>query len=73
LSSANDCFRFCDLTLQDRLNKAAYEISFRHHFNNIIINAAEFPDDFSTAAESDATIVACVGNQVIVRGQENSG
>ena len=24
--------------LQDRLNKAAYEISFRHHFNNIIVN-----------------------------------
>jgi guanylate kinase len=24
--------------LQDRLNKAAYEISFRHHFNKIIIN-----------------------------------
>ncbi len=23
--------------LQDRLNKAAYEISFRHHFNKIII------------------------------------
>lgn len=24
--------------LQDRLNKAAYEISFRHHFNKIIVN-----------------------------------
>lgn len=24
--------------LQDRLNKASYEISFRHHFNKIIIN-----------------------------------
>jgi guanylate kinase len=24
--------------LQDRLNKAAYEISFRHHFDRIIIN-----------------------------------
>lgn len=24
--------------LQDRLNKAAYEISFRHHFNHIVIN-----------------------------------
>jgi guanylate kinase len=24
--------------LEDRLNKAAYEISFRHHFNKIIIN-----------------------------------
>jgi guanylate kinase len=24
--------------LQDRLNKAAYEISFQHHFNSIIVN-----------------------------------
>ena len=25
-------------TLQDRVNKASYEISFKHHFNKIIVN-----------------------------------
>jgi guanylate kinase len=38
--------------LQDRLSKAAYEISFRHHFNKIIVN-----DDLNRAcAEAGETI-----------------
>jgi guanylate kinase len=39
--------------LQDRLNKAAYEISFRHHFNKIIIN-----DNLQEACEEARHIVA---------------
>jgi len=38
--------------LQDRLNKAAYEISFRHHFNKIIIN-----DDLQTACEEARHVI----------------
>ncbi len=39
--------------LQDRLNKAAYEISFRHHFNHIIVN-----DDLQKACEEARHIIA---------------
>ncbi len=39
--------------LQDRLNKAAYEISFRHHFNNIIVN-----DNLQKACEEARLVVA---------------
>ncbi len=39
--------------LQDRLNKAAYEISFRHHFNNIIVN-----DSLQRACEEARLVVA---------------
>jgi len=38
--------------LQDRLNKAAYEISFRHHFNKIIIN-----DDLQKACEEARRVI----------------
>jgi guanylate kinase len=39
--------------LQDRLNKAAYEISFRHHFNKIIIN-----DDLQRACEEARHVIS---------------
>jgi guanylate kinase len=39
--------------LQDRLNKAAYEISFRHHFNKIIIN-----DNLQRACEESRQVIA---------------
>src|ERR1700733_10409760 len=39
--------------LQDRLNKAAYEISFRHHFNSIIIN-----DNLNRACEEARHIIS---------------
>jgi guanylate kinase len=39
--------------LQDRLNKAAYEISFRHHFNKIIIN-----DNLQRACEEARQVIA---------------
>jgi guanylate kinase len=39
--------------LQDRLNKAAYEISFRHHFNKIIIN-----DNLQQACEEARHVVS---------------
>ena len=39
--------------LQDRLSKASYEISFRHHFNNIIIN-----DNLQNACEEARHIVS---------------
>ena len=39
--------------LQDRLNKAAYEISFRHHFNNIIVN-----DSLQKACEEARLVIA---------------
>jgi guanylate kinase len=39
--------------LQDRLNKAAYEISFRHHFNRIITN-----DNLETARQEARDIIA---------------
>jgi guanylate kinase len=39
--------------LQDRLNKAAYEISFRHHFNNIIVN-----DNLQNACEEARHIIS---------------
>ena len=39
--------------LQDRLNKAAYEISFRHHFNKIIIN-----DNLQTACEEARNVIS---------------
>jgi guanylate kinase len=39
--------------LQDRLNKAAYEISFRHHFNKIIVN-----DNLQTACEEARHTIA---------------
>jgi guanylate kinase len=39
--------------LQDRLNKAAYEISFRHHFNNIIVN-----DDLQKACEEARHVIS---------------
>jgi guanylate kinase len=39
--------------LQDRLNKAAYEISFRHHFNHIIVN-----DDLQKACEEARHVIA---------------
>ncbi|HZZ75849.1 MAG TPA: guanylate kinase [Puia sp.] len=38
--------------LQDRLSKASYEISFRHHFNNIIVN-----DNLQNACEEARHIV----------------
>jgi guanylate kinase len=40
-------------TLQDRINKATYEISFRHHFNKIIVN-----DDLFKACRQTEEIVA---------------
>jgi guanylate kinase len=39
--------------LQDRLSKASYEISFRHHFNNIVVN-----DNLQNACEEARHIVA---------------
>jgi guanylate kinase len=39
--------------LQDRLSKASYEISFRHHFNNIIVN-----DELQKACEEARHVVA---------------
>jgi guanylate kinase len=39
--------------LQDRLNKAAYEISFRHHFNNIVVN-----DNLQKACEEARHIIS---------------
>ncbi len=39
--------------LQDRLSKASYEISFRHHFNNIIIN-----DNLQHACEEARHVVS---------------
>ena len=39
--------------LQDRLNKAAYEISFRHHFNKIIVN-----DNLQTACEEARHVIS---------------
>jgi guanylate kinase len=39
--------------LQDRLSKASYEISFRHHFNNIIVN-----DNLQKACEEAKHVVA---------------
>jgi guanylate kinase len=39
--------------LQDRINKAAYEISFRHHFNKIITN-----DNLQRACEEARHVVA---------------
>jgi guanylate kinase len=39
--------------LQDRLNKASYEISFRHHFNKIIVN-----DNLQTACEEARHIIS---------------
>ena len=39
--------------LQDRLNKAAYEISFRHHFNKIIIN-----DNLQKACEEARHVIS---------------
>jgi len=39
--------------LQDRLSKASYEISFRHHFNNIIVN-----DNLQRACEEARHIVS---------------
>jgi guanylate kinase len=39
--------------LQDRLNKAAYEISFRHHFNKIIIN-----DNLQAACEEARNVIS---------------
>ena len=39
--------------LQDRLSKASYEISFRHHFNNIVVN-----DNLQIACEEARHIVS---------------
>jgi guanylate kinase len=39
-------------TLQTRLNKAAYEISFKHHFRKIILN-----DDFTRACSAAKEVV----------------
>lgn len=39
--------------LQDRLSKASYEISFRHHFNNIVVN-----DNLQNACEEARHIVS---------------
>src|SRR5664279_3277266 len=39
--------------LQDRLSKAAYEISFRHHFNKIIVN-----DKLDEACEEARQVVS---------------
>jgi guanylate kinase len=39
--------------LQDRLSKAAYEISFRHHFNKIVVN-----DNLQKACEEAREVVA---------------
>jgi len=39
-------------TLQARVNKASYEISFKHHFNEIIVN-----DDLEKACKLAETIV----------------
>src|SRR5450432_4292041 len=47
-------------SLQDRLSKAAYEISFRHHFNSIIIN-----DNLEKACEeARQTISAFLAREV---------
>jgi guanylate kinase len=44
-------------SLQARINKASYEISFKHHFNHIIVN-----DDLSRAcAEAEKLICAFIG------------
>ena len=39
-------------TLQDRINKATYEISFRHHFNKVIIN-----DDLDKACNEASQLI----------------
>jgi|SRR5579871_846094 len=39
-------------TLQDRVNKAAYEISFKHHFDKVIIN-----DNLGQACKEAETII----------------
>lgn len=39
-------------SLQDRVNKASYEISFKHHFNEIIVN-----DDLEKACRQAEAIV----------------
>lgn len=39
-------------TLAARLNKAAYEISFKHHFNEVILN-----DNFETACTNAENII----------------
>lgn len=41
-------------TLQDRVNKASYELSFRHHFNTIIVNR----ELDKACAEAEAAIMA---------------
>jgi guanylate kinase len=50
--------------LEDRLNKAAYEISFRHHFNKIIIN-----DNLQYACEEARHVIAeYLGKWLMVDG-----
>jgi guanylate kinase len=39
-------------TLKDRINKASYEISFKHNFDNVIVN-----DDLDKACRETETIV----------------
>lgn len=39
-------------TLQARINKAAFEISFKHHFDKVIVN-----DDFNAACQKAADII----------------
>jgi guanylate kinase len=39
--------------LQDRLSKAAYEISFRHHFNRIVVN-----DNLERACQEAGAIIS---------------
>lgn len=39
-------------SLQDRVNKAAYEISFKHHFDHVIVN-----DDLATACATAEKLV----------------
>ncbi len=44
-------------SLQNRVNKASYEISFKHHFNKIIVN-----DDLTKACdEAEKIILAFIG------------
>jgi guanylate kinase len=46
-----------EASLQDRINKAAYELSFKHSFNKVIIN-----DDLAKACKEAEQIVAAFLN-----------
>jgi guanylate kinase len=49
--------------LQDRLSKAAYEISFRHHFNHIIIN-----EDLEKACNEARQVITAFLNRELTPG-----